>query len=146
VFKRKPKQLSVEEIYKNSDFARRFGRDLLDHKYAQTFSLDASLRYEDDPRQEKYEIATIDGKEHLVFVFSVVKVALAMDEAVAVNGKILLNIELRRDSLDSFSRVGSFPLSLAANLGMLMVFFGVLYAAFPIVRTALFGVKPKIQS
>lgn len=33
IFKRKPKVLPVDDIYKNSDFYRRFGRDLLDHKY-----------------------------------------------------------------------------------------------------------------
>ena len=60
--KRKPKtskisSSSTEQLYKQSDFYRRFSRDLLDHRYAQEFTLNENLRYDDDSEEERYEIA-----------------------------------------------------------------------------------------
>ena len=140
--KRKLKTLNSDEIYKQSDFYRRFSRDLLDHKYASEFTLNQNKRYEDDPNQEKYEIVktAADGEEYLVFVFSLVKVALAMDEAEMFKG-VALNLELRSDSINSFSKIDNYWLSLLANLGMIVVFLGIMYALFPILRSTVFGFK-----
>ena len=73
-------------------------------------------------------------------MMSLVKVALAMDEA-QMFGQVKLNIELRPDNLNAFSKIGSFPLSLLANIAMIAVFLGVMYYLFPIVRQTVFGVK-----
>lgn len=67
-----------------------------------------------------------------------------MDEAIAVNGPVLVNLELRRDNLDSFSKIDNFWLSLAANIVMIFIVFGVMYKAFPIVRTTIFGISTKM--
>ena len=67
-----------------------------------------------------------------------VKNALAMDEAQMFT-QVKVNFELRPDSLDSFSKIGSFPLSLGVNLIMLALFFGIMYALFPSLRTSVFG-------
>ncbi len=53
-----------------------------DHKYASEFTLNQLKRYEDDPDQRRFVIEKDDsGEEYLVFTFSLVKNALAMDEA-----------------------------------------------------------------
>ena len=78
------------------------------------------------------------GEEYLVFTFSLVKNALAMDEAQMFS-QVKVNFELRPDNLDSFSRIGNFPLSLGANMIMLALFFGIMYAVFPSLRTSVFG-------
>lgn len=110
-----------------------------DHRYGVEFSLNENLRYKDDPNIERYEIVKIDGKEYLVFVVSLVKVAFAMDEAMFFDG-VTMNLELRADRLDSFSKVGNFKLSIAANIAMVAVFLGLMYALFPALRTSAFAV------
>ncbi|CDW84210.1 UNKNOWN [Stylonychia lemnae] len=140
VMKRKPKTLSVEDAFKNSDFHKRFSRDLLDHRYPVEFTLNENKRYEDDQDEVRYEIKQIDDKEYLVFIFSLVKVAFAMDEAQLFKG-VKVNFELRSDRLSSFSKVNSFGVSMLANMVMILIFFGILYALFPILRQTIFGFK-----
>lgn len=130
--KRKPakKQLG-DDLFKSTDFFRRFtARGLKDHKYASEFSLDQNKRFSDDPQQERYAIETIKDEEYLVFLLSIVKVAFAVDEAQFFK-LTKLNIELRSDSLDSFSRVGSFPVSLAASITLIGAFIALMYFMFP---------------
>ena len=54
--KRKPKSLNVNDVYKQSDFYRRFSRDLLDHRYPVEFTLNDNKRYDDDSNEQRYEI------------------------------------------------------------------------------------------
>ena len=102
------------------------------------FTLDGNKRYEDDPYQERYFIAQEGDEEFLLFTFSVVKVAYALDEA-AFYDKIRLTMELRANKLESFSRLKNYPATIALNVGMLIVFFGVMYLLFPSLRTTVFG-------
>lgn len=98
----------AETLYKETDFFRRFQqtiqRGLKDHRYVMEFELTASKRYADDADQKRYLIAKEGDEEFLVFVFSIVKVAFAMDEA-AFYKQIRANLELRENKLDSFSRL-----------------------------------------
>jgi hypothetical protein len=76
-----------------------------------------------------------------------VKVAYAMDEA-AFFQTVKLNLELRADNLDSFSRFGSFPLSVLANIVLVGIFFGVMWYLFPSLREtvfALFGRRTSVE-
>lgn len=134
---------SSEEQYKQTDFYRRFSktvaRGLKDHRYSAEFTLDGAKRYVDDPRQERYEVARAGSEEYLVFLVSIVKVAFAMDEAKYFE-TVAVNMELRADCLDSFSRIGSFPLSILGNLAMLAVFFGLMWYLFPSLRSTAFVV------
>jgi len=74
-----------------------------------------------------------------VFLVSLVKVAFAMDEAKYFE-TVSVNMELRADRLDSFSRIGSFPLSLLGNVVMLAIFFGLMWYLFPSLRSTAFVV------
>ncbi len=103
------------------------------------FSLDRSKRYSDDAASKRYHIAREGDEEFLVFVFSIVKVAFAMDEA-AFYKKVRVNLELRENSLNSFSRLKNYPATIALNLGMLFVFFGIMYALFPSLRSSVFAI------
>ena len=102
------------------------------------FALDGNKRYEDDPYQERYFIAQEGDEEYLMFVFSVVKVAYALDEA-SFYDKIRLTLELRANKLDSFSRMNNYPVTLALNAAMLLVFMSVMYLLFPSLRATAFG-------
>jgi hypothetical protein len=102
------------------------------------FALDGNKRYEDDPYQERYFIAQEGDEEYLMFVFSVVKVAYALDEA-SFYDKIRLTLELRANKLDSFSRMNNYPVTLALNAAMLLVFMSVMYPLFPSLRATAFG-------
>ena len=106
------------------------------------FALDGNKRYEDDPYQERYFIAQEGDEEFLLFTFSVVKVAYALDEA-AFYDKIRLTMELRASKLESFSRLKNYPATIALNVAMLIVFFGVMYLLFPSLRTTVFGLCTK---
>lgn len=53
----------------------------MDHKYPIEFTLNNNKRFEDDADEERFQIAKIDDEEYLVFTFSLVKIAMAMDEA-----------------------------------------------------------------
>ena len=86
----------------------------------------------------------VGNEEYLVFLVSLVKVAYAMDEAKYFE-TVTMNIELRADHLDSFSRIGSFPLSLLANIAMLTIFFGVMWLLFPALRNTVFVIFGKHQ-
>eukprot|EP00347_Sterkiella_histriomuscorum_P017432 403349391 len=140
LMKRKAKTLSVEQAYKNSDFYRRFSRDLLDHRYPVEFTLNQQKRYEDDQNEERYEIKRIGDEEYLVFSFSLVKIAYAMDETQYFK-TIPINFELRPDNLSSFSAVNNIAYGAAASIGMIVVFLGVMWALFPVLRETVFGFK-----
>ena len=99
----------------------------------------------DDPKEEKYEIATSGGEKYLVFLVSLVKVSYAVDEAKFFEG-VKMNLELRANKMDSFSRVGSFPISILANIVMVLVFLGFMYAFFPSLRSTAFVVFSKTNS
>jgi hypothetical protein len=71
-------------------------------------------------------------------VFSIVKIAYALDEA-SFYDKVRVQLELRANNLDSFSRLKNYPATIALNVGMLVVFFGVMYLLFPSLRTTVFG-------
>lgn len=136
----------AETLYKETDFFRRFQqtiqRGLKDHRYVMEFELTGNKRYADDADQKRYLIAKEGDEEFLVFVFSIVKVAFAMDEA-AFYKQIRVNLELRENKLDSFSRIKNYPATIALNVGMLIVFFGIMYALFPSLRTSVFALfKP----
>jgi len=75
-------------------------------------------------------------------VFSIIKVALAMDEAKMFDD-ISLNLELRANNLHAFSKVGNYWVSMLANLAMITIFLGVLYLMFPQLRTSVFAFRPK---
>lgn len=141
--KRKSAKVKTDDLYKQTDFYRRFSktvaRGLKDHRYSAEFTLDGTKRYVDDPRQERYEVAKAGSEEYLVFLVSLVKVAFAMDEAKYFE-TVSVNMELRPDRLDSFSRIGSFPLSLLGNLAMVIVFFGLMWYLFPSLRSSAFVV------
>ena len=145
--KRKPVKLNVDETYKQTDFYRRFqkniNREMKDHKYSSEFTLDANKRYSDDPLEERYMIDKVADEEYLVFIVSLVKVAMAMDESKLFE-KVKMNIELRPDSLDSFSKVDSFFLSVLANVVMVILFLGIMYALFPVLRSTVFLMQKKI--
>ena len=113
---------------------------MLDHRYPVEFTLNENKRYEDDSTEERYQIQKINDQEYLVFVFSLVKIALSMDEAELFKG-VKVNFELRPDRLSSFSTVNSFTVSMLANLVMIALFFGIMYALFPYLRTTVFGFK-----
>lgn len=138
-----------EELYKQTDFYRRFSkfltRGLKDHRYGAEFKLDAQKRYSDDSDQAKFEIGTSNNEQFLVFVLSLVKIAYPMDEAKFLD-KVTLNLELRANNLDSFSKVGSFPLSLLANVAMAVVFLGGMYLLFPVLRNTAFVVFRRSQA
>ena len=53
---------------------------------------------------------------------------------------VKMNLELRADNLDSFSRVGSFPLSTLASIAMAVIVLGSMYALFPSLRSSVFGI------
>lgn len=72
-----------------------------------------------------------------MFTFSVTKIAFALDEA-AFYDKIRLTLELRPNKLDSFSRLNNYPATIALNVGMLVVFMGVMYLLFPSLRSTVF--------
>lgn len=82
------------------------------------------------------------NEEYLVFLVSLVKVAYAMDEAKYFE-TVSMNIELRADRLDSFSRIGNFPLSLLANIAMVAIFFVVMWLLFPSLRNTVFVIFGK---
>ena len=84
----------------------------------------------------------VGNEEYLVFLVSLVKVAYAMDEAKYFE-TVSMNIELRADRLDSFSRIGNFPLSLLANIAMVAIFFGVMWLLFPSLRNTVFVIFGK---
>ena len=134
---------SMDVLYKETDFYRRFGkslqRGLKDHKYTTEFTLDPNRRYTDDPNQERFEIAQANDEEYLVFHLSVVKVSFAMDEAKFFD-RATVNLELRADRLDSFSKVGSFSVSILANVVMCGIFLGAMYLLFPSLRSVAFAV------
>ena len=144
--KRKAKSLSVDELYKQSDFFRRFSqglaRDLKDHRYPAQFGLDENKRYNDDPLQDKYLIERRGDEEYLVFMLSLVKIAIPLDEAKFFKGQ-QINLELRVDSIDSFSKVDSFAMSMFANLAMCVVFLSIMYFLFPILRNTVFAFRQK---
>ena len=114
-------------------------RGLKDHRYSSDFTLNEAKRYTDDPNQERYEILKVGSEDYLVFLVSLVKVAFAMDEAKYFE-TVSMNLELRPDKLDSFSRIGSFPLSLFGNIVMLAAFFGIMWYLFPSLRTTVFAI------
>jgi hypothetical protein len=62
-----------------------------------------------------------------------------MDEARFFD-TVKMNLELRVNNLDSFSKVGSFPLSIIANIVMAAVFLGGMYIMFPLLRNTAFVV------
>lgn len=109
------------------------------------FSLDANKRYDDDPYQERYFIAQEGDEEFLLFIFSVVKVAYALDEA-AFYDKIRLTMELRSNKLDSFSRIKNYPATIALNVAALLVFMSVMYILFPSLRKTVFGLFTRTPS
>jgi hypothetical protein len=143
VMKRKSVQVkNLDVLYKETDFYRRFQatlqRGLKDHRYVMEFALDANRRFEDDPYQERYFIAQEGDEEYLLFVFSVVKVAFALDET-AFYDKIRLTMELRANKLEAFSRLKNYPATIALNVVMLIVFMSVMYLLFPSLRATAFG-------
>lgn len=52
-----------------------------------------------------------------------------------------MNIELRPDNVNAFSRVNNIAVNLLATLTMIAVFLGLMYALFPVLRTTVFGFK-----
>jgi len=68
-----------------------------------------------------------------------VKVAYPMDESKFFD-KLTMNLELRANNLDSFSKIGSFPLSILANIAMAVIFLGGMYLLFPVLRNSAFVV------
>lgn len=131
-------------MYANSDFKQRFGRDLLDHRYPAEFTLNANKRYDDDESETHYMIQRVDDEEYLVFTFSLVKVALAMDE-VTFFDQVKVNFELRADNLNSFSRVNSIGFSAAASIFMMAAFLGIMWLLFPVLRESVFGFNTKLE-
>jgi hypothetical protein len=75
----------------------------------------------------------------LVFIMQIVKIAYPMDEAKFFE-TVKVNLELRANNLDSFSAVGSFPLSILANIAMAVIFLVGMYLLFPILRNTAFVV------
>lgn len=135
---------SAEDLYKNTDFYKRFsnslGRGLKDHRYAAEFTLDANKRYSDDPKGERFEIMQDkNGQDHLVFIVSLVKVAYAMDESKYFE-TVTMNLELRANNLSSFSKVGSFTVSVVSGIFMSALFLGIMYLIFPVLRQTAFVV------
>ena len=90
-------------------------------------------------------IEKIGDEYYLVFVVSLVKITLALDEAKLFD-PVYLNLELRSDNLDSFSKVKNFDLSVLANIIMVILFLGIMYALFPILRKTVFAINPKIEN
>ena len=99
-------------------FENMLKRELKDHRYSVFFSLNENKRYQDDVEMKAYEVIKESGKEYLVFTLSLVKVALAMDEAEMFKKEIVV-IELRTDSLSSFSTSNNVWKSV---LGTIMIF------------------------
>ena len=48
-------------------------------------------------------------------------------------------MELRANNLNSFSRLNNYPATIALNVGMLVVFMGIMYLLFPSLRTTVFA-------
>jgi hypothetical protein len=112
--------------------------------------LDYLKRYADDINGVEYEIRLIGKESYLVFVMSVVKVALAMDESKMFD-KVSVALELRKDSFDSFSSSDNFVWSLIATLIILGVFLIILFFLSVGVKETIFGIiskrhKPKLKA
>lgn len=74
----------------------------------------------------------------MVFVLSVVKVALAMDEAEMFS-KISIGMELMPSSIDSFSKQGNVLVSASATVAISLVFVVLLYFFGAGVKDSVFG-------
>ena len=132
----------------NQRFSKAFSKGLRDHRYASEFRLNNNKRYLDDPQGLKYEIVQKEGgEEFLVFVLSVVRVSLAFDEAALYN-TVDVSIELMQDSLDSFSTVNSFAVSLVATVVTIGVFLSMVYFVIlpQSVRNLLFGIDTNTKA
>mmetsp|Transcript_2658 Transcript_2658/g.2529 ORF Transcript_2658/g.2529 Transcript_2658/m.2529 type:complete len:176 (+) Transcript_2658:123-650(+) len=136
VLKRKKLDYASQD-FKNTDFTQRYqkymSRDLLDHRYLTEFKLSSDRKYDDDQEQKQYEIRKVEQEEYLVFVMSVIKTSLAMDEANLFT-PVEVGIVIRTNSLNSFSKFNSFPLSMILTISTLLVFFGVSYMVIPGLR------------
>lgn len=75
---------------------------------------------------------------------SLVKVAYAVDESKYFDN-VTMNLELRADNLNSFSKVNNFKLSILANIAMSVLFLGLMYFAFPILRNTAFVIFSKVN-
>ena len=114
-------------------------RELKDHRYSVFFSLNENKRYQDDVEMKAYEVIKESGKEYLVFTLSLVKVALAMDEAEMFKKEIVV-IELRTDSLSSFSTSNNVWKSVLGTIMIFVLFIFILSQFVPGVGKYVFGV------
>ena len=76
---------AVKAATTSSDFSTRYsenyGKALADHRFASEFSLNSLGAYSDDSEGLTYEMRVVDAITYLVFIMTVVKISLAMDEA-----------------------------------------------------------------
>lgn len=121
---------AVKAATASSDFSTRYsenyGKALADHRFASEFELNNLRAYADDTEGTTYEIRTVDDTTYLVFIMTVIKVSLAMDEANLYD-EMDVSLQLMPDSLDSFSQVNSFAASLGLTILIIAAFITVVY-------------------
>ena len=137
---------SINDLYKDTLFHKRFQdrltRGLKDVRKAAEFYLNDNLRYSDDPNEEIYEIKEIDNVKYFVFTFSLVHIALPVDEALFFD-PIRIQFIVFETTLDGQSRFNNANLSIVINFGAMLVFFVVLYMIFPALRNTVFALCTK---
>ena len=80
--------------------------------------------------------------KYFVFTFSLVHIALPVDEALFFE-PIRIQFIVFETTLDGQSRFNNANLSIAINFGAMLVFFVVLYMIFPALRNTVFALCSK---
>jgi hypothetical protein len=118
------------KVLADSDYAARysknFSRRLSDHRHASEFSLNAEKLYVDDPEGITYEIREIENEKFLVLFMTVLKVSMAMDEAMLYD-EVPVALELMSRSISGSSKLNSLPASLLLSIIVLFAFFAFIY-------------------
>jgi hypothetical protein len=95
------------------------------------------MRYEDDPNEELFEIARLNGKEYLVFVFSMFHIAYPNDEAQFFAFQ-RVQIDLELQTHHSKSWFGNLWTTIALAVVMVIIFLIMMYTLFPQLRGSTF--------
>lgn len=127
-----------KQTYFYKTFSEKLSRGLKDNSEPISFIIDGEGRYQDDPKREKYEIATLNGEEYFVFVFSLFHVAYPVDEA-AFFELVRTQFKINFTSLRSHSTFNDLKITISIQVAMMLVFFLIMYILFPQLRSTVFG-------
>ncbi len=132
---------AAKDLYPETNFYKKFAnglkRGLKDNHETAEWKLNEKMRYLDDPNEETWEIARLNGKEYLVFLFSMFHIAYPNDEAqFFALQRVQIDVNLQSHS--SHSKFHSLWTSIALAVVMVLVFLAIMYALFPQLRGSAF--------